>query len=278
MLRYQSLCFLSPSSVLACSSWFSSFPLYVSVSVLFCSSPFISWWWLCYWRQDGNRQQLLPFSSSSLCRGASLCFSSSPSVSIALPLVSILFFLSFSGLLKMFQWLNCHALSFVPSGSQNLPVPFVFFNLLIVRPLSPLLSLYFLLVLSYSFFFFSSFTTLSLFSFFFFASQKSPSNSALFPHIYRQEERGATLPCLVMVQGRMAWVGFCIATPAAAGYGLLSLFFIMIACEFEYGLCQSSCKWESESGITGERNFLLLCLCVFKERRRPMVLFKTTSF
>jgi hypothetical protein len=71
----------------------------------------------------------------------------------------------------MFQWLNCHALSFVPSGSQNLPVPFVFFNLLIVRPLSPLLSLYFLLVLSYSFFFQFVHSSYSIFLLFFFFSK-----------------------------------------------------------------------------------------------------------
>ena len=209
VLRYQSLCFLSPLSVLACSSWFSSFPLYVSVSVLFCSSPFIPWWWLCYWRQDGNRQQLLPFSSSSLCRGASLCFSSSPSVSIVLPLVSILFFLSFSGLLKMFQWLNCHALSFVPSGSQNLPVPFVFFNLLIVRPLSPLLSLYFLLVLSYSFFFsVRSLLSLSFPSFFFLL--KNPPPILLSSPIFIGRRREG-LPCPVLSWCKAGWHGLASA-------------------------------------------------------------------
>jgi hypothetical protein len=41
-----------------------------------------------------------------------------------------------------------------------------------------------------------------------------------------------------MVEGRVAWGGFCTTTPAAVGYGLPSIFFIVIAGGCGYGLCR----------------------------------------
>jgi len=86
--------------------------------------------------------------------------------------------------------------------------------------------------------FFSSSSLSVLFGFPLSVSHSSTLFLRLSSSIYKQEEREATLPCLVKVQGRVAWGGFCTATPAAAGYSVPSPFFIMIAGECEYGLCR----------------------------------------
>jgi len=87
-------------------------------------------------------------------------------------------------------------------------------------------------------YFFSSSSLSVLFGFPLSVSHSSPFFLRLSSSIYKQEDREATMPCLVRVQGGVAWDGFCTATPAAVGYGIPSPFFIMTAGECGYGLCR----------------------------------------
>jgi hypothetical protein len=53
--------------------------------------------------------------------------------------------------------------------------------------------------------------------------------------------------------------------------------FIMVVGKWR-GFRQSSCKWESKSGVAREINFFFPCLCVSRGRRRPTVSFKMALF